>query len=211
MSFSVTIVLASASTFRADAHPRVALTTNSGACQLKQDRCEMVSARNLHISVSDQGGGSLSTLYTPVSAVSSSAEVALVAEPDANPRGVLSRVLRESGYEVAAVANAEQLELALRGTSLLEAPNPVAVLGVGFARRCAGALAAAAAKRARAGLDEISVVLIYEEATLTSVVRPSVGPCNLVAIFEKPLDFNQVGGVVRATSLVHRARAHPAR
>jgi DNA-binding NtrC family response regulator len=153
----------------------------------------------------------LSTLDTTVSSVSTSAEVALVAEPDAKPRGVLSRALHESGYEVAAVTNAEQLELALRATNLLKASNPVAVLGVGFAKRCAGALAAAAAQRARAGLDEISIVLIYEEATLTSVVRPSLGPCNLVAIFEKPLDFNQVSSVVRATSLGYRARVHASR
>jgi hypothetical protein len=42
---------------RPGAHPRVAMTTRSGACQLKQDRCELVSARNLHISVTDAGGG----------------------------------------------------------------------------------------------------------------------------------------------------------
>lgn len=153
----------------------------------------------------------MSTLETSVLPVSGSAQVALVAETDSKPRGVLSRALHENGYEVLAVANAERLEVALRADSLLEASNPVAVLGVGFAKRCAGALAAAAAQRARAGLDEISIVLIYEEATLTSVVRPSLGPCNLVAIFEKPLDFDQVSRVVRATSLVHRARAHPAR
>jgi DNA-binding NtrC family response regulator len=153
----------------------------------------------------------LSTLDASVSPDSGSTEVALMAETDANPRGVLGRALRASGYEVVAATNPEQLEAALRSPWLLEAPNPVAVLGVGFAKRCAGALAVAAARRARAGLKEISVVLIYEQETLTSVVRPSLGPCNLVAIFEKPVDFEQLSSVVRATSLVHQARSSPER
>jgi len=153
----------------------------------------------------------VSTLDAPLSPVGGSVEVAVVAETDAKPREVLSRALRESGYQVVAATNAEQLEVAFRAAWLLEASNPVAVLGVGFAKRCAGALAAAAAQRARAGLEEISVVLIYEEDTLTSVVRPSLGPCNLIAIFEKPFDFNQLSSLVRATSLVHRDGAHPAR
>ena len=153
----------------------------------------------------------MSSLDAVVAPFSSSAEVALVAETDAQPRGLLMRVLRESGYAVVAASSADQLELALRAGPLLEAASPVAVLGVWFAKRCAGALAVAAARRARAGLHELSVVLIYEQGTLTTVVRPSLGPCHLVAIFEKPLDFNQLSSVVRATSLVHRTRTPPGR
>jgi hypothetical protein len=42
---------------RPGAHPRVLLTTVSGACQLKENRCQLVSGRHLQILVSEDGGG----------------------------------------------------------------------------------------------------------------------------------------------------------
>ena len=75
----------------------------------------------------------------------------------------------------------------------------VAVLGVGLARQCASALTAAAAPRARAGATEVNLILTYERGTLTTVVRPSLGPCSLVAIFEKPFDVEQIRDVVQTT------------
>jgi len=136
-----------------------------------------------------------------VSRVGSSGEVAVVAETEAQERSLLRAALREVGYEVTVAADAEQLDALFRARALLEAPSPLVVLSVGLAKRCAGALAAVAAQRARAGAAEVSLILTYERETLTTVVRPSLGPCSLVAIFEKPFDLDELRSVARATRL----------
>jgi DNA-binding NtrC family response regulator len=139
---------------------------------------------------------------TPVAVrIGACGEVALVAETDAQSRDLLRNLLRDAGYEVVVAADEEQLEAALHRGPLLEGSSPLAVLSVGLAKRCASALADAAAYRARAGGSEMSLILTYERGTLTTVAKPSVGPCILVGIFEKPFDLNQLRDLVRATKL----------
>jgi hypothetical protein len=144
--------------------------------------------------------------FSPVPCVDNAGELALVAETEARARDSLRAVLGDVGYAVAVVSGADELEAVLR-TLVIEAPSPLVVLSVGLARRCAGALTAAAALRARAGLPEISLILTYDPGTLTTVVRPSLGPCSLVAIFEKPLDLDELRSLSRTLRLEAEASA----
>ncbi|HVY25698.1 MAG TPA: hypothetical protein VHB79_04075 [Polyangiaceae bacterium] len=128
--------------------------------------------------------------------------VAVIAETEASTRDALSVVLRDAGYEMKMATEPEELATVLQARPLVESRSPLLVLSVGLARRCAGALAALAAQRAREGAAEINLMLTYEPGTLTAVVRPSLGPCNLVGMFEKPLDLDELRSLARTTKLV---------
>lgn len=124
--------------------------------------------------------------------------IAVVAEADRELRELVVRVLRDAGYQVIEALDAHELAVALWTRPWLEAPAPLAVLSVDLATLCAGALTVAAGQRARAGATQIRVILTYEMGTLATVAKPSLGPCEALAIFEKPVDLEQLKRAAQA-------------
>jgi hypothetical protein len=118
--------------------------------------------------------------------------IAVVAEPDHALRALVVRVLRDAGYQIIEALDAHELAVALWTRPWLDAPAPLAVMSVALATLCAGALTVAAGQRARAGATQIRVILTYEMGTLATVAKPSLGPCEPLAIFEKPFDLDKL-------------------
>jgi len=122
---------------------------------------------------------------------------ALVAESEAAPRDMLCRILRQVGYRILVAADASQLEAALRHRDLRAASNPLAILRVDFAARCAATLRGLGAQRVHCELTEPNVILTYERFTLNAIAKPSLVPCNVMAGVERPFDLEELKSLAR--------------
>jgi hypothetical protein len=112
---------------------------------------------------------------------------ALLAEPDRALRDLMRRTLSAAGYDVVDSSNAFQLEVGLKGSTASAAPHALFVFGERLATQCAASILAVARERARVGLPQAQLILMYE---FGSLVLPALQltPCVIKGVLEKPFD-----------------------
>lgn len=95
--------------------------------------------------------------------------------------------LTNQGFWILLADASDGLKLLLEADGPRSADTLLLFVGARLAHSAAACLAALGLERQRKGLAPPGVVVIYEAGTLTSVPRPALATCNVIAIFEWPV------------------------
>jgi hypothetical protein len=121
-----------------------------------------------------------------------SVDLALVSEADPEQRDGQLKTLLGVGYQSHWAPTPTLLEQHLLGGVATTAATLLLVVDVVLAKACASAIEHNASQRRSLRLSPISVVLVFEPNTLTTVTRPALSSCEVLELSEKPLSLTSL-------------------
>lgn len=134
--------------------------------------------------------------------------LALLAEPDAAFRSLLSQVLRGAHCEVEGCSSLSLLRFDLGGRVGSEFDRLLLVSSTLLASACAAEIAELARARMRNGLPPVQVLCTCELGEIERPL-PNLEPAELIGILEKPFDIETFEALVRrSVSPLQETRHH---
>jgi hypothetical protein len=133
-----------------------------------------------------------------------SADLALLSEADPEQRDGQLKMLLGVGYQPHCAPTPTELEQQLLGGVATTAATLLLVVDVVMAKACASAIEHNASQRRSLRLSPITVVLMYEPGTLTTVTRPSLSSCEILEVAEKPLSLIELRAMAIRSRLESR-------
>lgn len=119
-------------------------------------------------------------------------DIALVAEPQADAKEPLLKMLAGVGYLAFWAPTPTELEQELERSLVVTAASLLVVVDVLLAKSCSHTFERCARQRGMLRTSRPAVVLVYERGALTTITRPALVGCDTVVIVERPLSITEL-------------------